>query len=848
MVRRSVLSAALVTAVVLSLAPAAASAAATPSFGESVHQGDRPERPRDLKPESRIDPDTVLVKFDRGMSEAAKERAAARRGAKRVAKAEELGYELLKARGKAKDMVRSFQGDPQVEEVSPNYIREIAATPNDPAYTEGYQNYLKTLRLPEAWNRVRDARSQVIAVVDTGVDGSHDDLSGRLVAGYNAIKPGSSSKDGNGHGTMVAGVAAAGTNNGMGVAGAAWLGRIMPIKVLNSDGSGQDWHIVNGIRWAAGHGAKVINVSLGGFEDNPALRDAVAYATSKGALVVAAAGNFGANLPVYPAAYPQVLAVGATDHSARLTDFSSWGSWVDVAAPGFDIVGPWLNDEYYILAGTSFSAPLVSGIAALARARYPGASPSSIHSRIRKTARDAGPRGIDPYYGWGFVDAYHTVGGDRAADFALPALGSGEPNGVPSRATPLTSTAVGTIAVSGDVDWYRIESTQSELITVSVTPPPFDENRAGYMDPVLALYDDQLSLLGESDSQFVDDTETVSAVVGGGPIYVKVRNYNGSADPRAYEVSVVVHATDMTPGGAQEWVSSVSPYDFATGQSPSEKPKVQFARDVDPASVTSSTVRLLHGRTGSAVSASVSYDLVARLATVTPSSVLSENTPYRIVVEGVKQSGATMTQPFSTTFQTVNYAPPKPQSVAARGYYKKAKLTWTLPNIPDLRRVVVRMAEGTSLPSSPGSGKGVHSGSGTSVTVTGLMSGKSYSFRMWVQDRADAYGSSVGKVLRGTKVPTALSRTTVPSGGSVTVSGKLLLVGSDNPIAGKTVVIYTRKKGTSTWNKLASRTTSSSGSFAVKNSTTVNREYWAQFAGSSAHMGARGPVRTVRIG
>lgn len=1197
MLRRSALSAALVTALVLSIAPASSSAAA-PSFSASVQQGDRPERPRDLKPESRIDPDTVLVKFDRGMSEAAKERAAARRGAKRVAKAPELGYELLKARGKAKDMVRSFQGDPQVEEVSPNYIRKIAATPNDPAYSQGYQNYLKTLRLPEAWNRVRDARTQVIAVVDTGVDGSHDDLSGRLVAGYNAINPGSSSKDDNGHGTMVAGVAAAGTSNGMGVAGAAWLGRIMPIKVLNSDGAGEDWHIVNGIRWAAGHGAKVINLSLGGFEDNPALRDAVAYATGKGALVVAAAGNFGADIPVYPAAYPQVLAVGATDEGARLTDFSSWGDWVDVAAPGFDIVGPWLNDEYYILAGTSFSAPLVSGIAALVRTKYRDASPADIHSRLRKTARDVGPRGIDPYYGWGFVDAYHAVGGDRGADFAQPSMGPGEPNDVAARATVFSGSVTGTMANAGDADWFRFESTEARTIQIQVSPAAFVPERAQNFDPMLAVYDSELRLLGDADLGPAGELEKVTVTVGAGPTYVKVSNFNGSPDTRSYTVSVqnaaaamfdpatstsvgswpetvaigdvtgdgrndvvmateyyfdeandyklfvfaqqpdgslaapvkygtalaysdraglalldadgdqkldvalattagleifpqnatgtlgassvvpgtsgarqviaadmngdgaddlvatatdgivqaiqqpggafdvsvvgtagpeieagdvdgdgrtdvvtfasglvrIYHRTDtgwqqtehdtirgywpniegievadvsgdgrlditatiggnapgsrvnvfvqqsdgslaapavyltrdipepveagdfdsdsrldvvaahggwnavsvlpqktdgtlatpittgipyashyntqglavgdvngdgrvdvaiadynhglvvlrnsssLTPAGEQEWVSSASPADFATGRSTGEKPTVKFARDVDAASVTSSTVRLLHGRTGSAVSALVSYDADVRTATITPTSALSENTPYRISVNGVTQAGETMTWPFSTTFQTVNYAPPKPQKVAARGYYKKATVTWSQPQIPDLRRVVVRMAEGTTAPSSPGSGTSVYSGAGTSVTATGLTPGKSYSFRVWVQDRADKYSEPLSKVLRGTTLSTSASPSKVSSGGTVKISGKLLTTAGDNPIAGKTVAVYTRKKGTSTWYKVGTKTTSSTGYYAISHSTTVAREYQARFLGSSAHMGRYSAIRTVSIG
>jgi len=241
--------------------------------------------------------------------------------------------------------------------------------------------------------------------------------------------------------------------------------------------------------WAADHGARVINLSLGGPGESPVLHEAVRYAVGRGAVVVAAAGNTGDHTPQYPAAYPEVVTVGATDPAGAVSDFSSWGSWVDVAAPGVRITSTYLGNAYAVWSGTSFAAPIVSGIAALIRAKYPTWTPAEVTDRLTSRTRDAGPRGIDPYYGYGIVDAYRVLGGAWAADFPAGSLGAGEPNDMPARATALTGTATGTIAIEGEVDWYRHDATGPQSITVSVTPAPYDPNQAQNLDPVLRVYD-----------------------------------------------------------------------------------------------------------------------------------------------------------------------------------------------------------------------------------------------------------------------------------------------------------------------------------------------------------------------
>ena len=501
----------------------------------------RPERPREVK-DHDFDPHSVLVRFKGGASAAAKDRALTSRGASRGGEVRGTGYVEVRTEGAAQDLLHRLRDDPAVEQVSLDYQRRIAAFPNDEYFQGSVQWYPHVLRLPEAWDVSKGSTGQVIAVVDTGVDGLHPDLRGVTVGGYDAITEtavaAGTNTDDNGHGSMVAGIAAANTDNGIGVAGVAWTARVMPVKVLGPDGRGFDSDIVAGITWAADHGAKVVNLSLGGPANSPVLHDAVRYATAKGALVVVAAGNYGSDLPLYPAAYPEVVAVGATDTSGSLTDFSSWGDHIDVSAPGFDIVSTGLDQEYVAGDGTSFAAPIVSGVAALVRAAYPSWTPAQVLDRLRSTAPDAGPRGIDPYYGYGVLDAYHAVGGTPGVEFPARELGANEPNDVPARATAFAISVTGTLAAEGDVDWYRFEPARHESVEVKVTPPAFNANVGQNADPILTVYDKDLRLVGRVDSAGMGGAETLSFVADADPYYVSVRNYNGAADRRSYTLAV----------------------------------------------------------------------------------------------------------------------------------------------------------------------------------------------------------------------------------------------------------------------------------------------------------------------
>jgi subtilisin family serine protease len=241
--------------------------------------------------------------------------------------------------------------------------------------------------------------------VDTGVDLDHPDLAGNVVSGYNVISPGAPPQDDHGHGTHVAGIVAAITNNNVGVAGVAGGCRIMPVKVLNNVGEGTDFDVATGIQWAADNGARVINMSLGSPDYSYALADAVDYAYGKNVLIVAAAGNDGLESILYPAALPHVMAVGATDKIDGRASFSNYGNALDIVAPGVNIFSTLWDNSYTYLSGTSMATPHVAGVAALVLSLHPEYTNDQVEKVLKAGCVDLGNPGWDPYYGYGRVDA-----------------------------------------------------------------------------------------------------------------------------------------------------------------------------------------------------------------------------------------------------------------------------------------------------------------------------------------------------------------------------------------------------------------------------------------------------------
>ena len=265
-----------------------------------------------------------------------------------------------------------------------NYTLKTSYTVNDPRAKE--QNGLAVANFPKAWDITFGNKKIIIAVVDTGSDLNHPDLKNKIVSGYNVISQGQTPPlDDNGHGTHASGIATADTNNKIGVAGACPNCRLMPIKALNAKGSGDTVNVAYGIVWAVDHGANVLNLSLGGPE-NETVKRAVEYALAKNVTVVAAMGNDGKNLRAFPAGIAGVIAVGSIDFERHRSDFSNFGKWISVAAAGSNILSTMPTYEstmtemekekgYDFLDGTSMACPMVAGLAGLILSRYPNYSP-----------------------------------------------------------------------------------------------------------------------------------------------------------------------------------------------------------------------------------------------------------------------------------------------------------------------------------------------------------------------------------------------------------------------------------------------------------------------------------------
>ncbi|MCS7273523.1 MAG: S8 family serine peptidase [Fimbriimonadales bacterium] len=303
------------------------------------------------------------------------------------------------------EIVRALPG---VRYVEPNYIAYALATPNDPLF--GQQYALARIQAPQAWDVWQPQRTVYIAIIDTGVDVNHPDLVNKLrrhsngaVYGYNTLNNSTNVQDDNGHGTHCAGIAAAEIHNGTGIAGvAAWnpavsnahaFVQIMPVKVLNANGSGTLDAIARGITWAADNGAHILSLSLGAGSGAQQLQDAVNYAWNRGCLIVAAAGNSGSSAPMYPAYYTNCIAVAATDSTDTLASFSQYGSWVDIAAPGVDILSTYPSNRYVRLSGTSMACPHVAGAAAVLWSHNPSLSNSQLRAALETN--------VDPYYSSG---------------------------------------------------------------------------------------------------------------------------------------------------------------------------------------------------------------------------------------------------------------------------------------------------------------------------------------------------------------------------------------------------------------------------------------------------------------
>lgn len=446
--RRPVAALALALVVLAALLPAPAAAAAPSPFG-AVRAAD------DVLSGGSAAGARILVRMRDGASGAERDAALRTVGAVAIGAIDDLGITRAAFLDSAADPSAALAllgRDPDVVWAEADSAVRLAFTPDDPYYlndplTGLGQWGVRKIAADRAWDVVRGAPAVTVAVIDTGADPGHPDLAAALLPAGTFVSDPSplcspSTRDDNTHGTHVAGIVGAAGNNGTGVAGVAFGVRILPIKALDCTGTGTMGDIAQAIVYAVNNGARIINVSLGAPDDSSALRAAVQAAVARNVLIVAAAGNCGLggascdlrNEVSYPAAYPNVLAVAATDVDDSHASFSTAASYVDVAAPGRRIVSTaptyatYLSGSagaprnYAVISGTSQATPFVAGVAALVLSREPNLTLPQLIARLQGTADHLGTAGVNPEFGNGRVNAFAAVNGAAGPALTYGAL------------------------------------------------------------------------------------------------------------------------------------------------------------------------------------------------------------------------------------------------------------------------------------------------------------------------------------------------------------------------------------------------------------------------------------------
>lgn len=419
-------------------------------------------------------PGQLLVKFQPGTEGTAITTDVRAAGATQRRAIPRLGVRVVSVpAADAAVALRRLRNDPDIVYAERDALFTAAAAPNDYWWPSEWAP--PKVGAPTAWGLTTGSAQTKIAVLDSGVDFSQPDLQGAFVPGRDIVNSDEDPSDDYGHGTEVAGVAAARSNNLIGVTSYCWSCAIMPVKVLDSTGSGTASNVASGIVWATDHGARVINLSLGSTTSSSTVASAAQYAHEHGAVLVAAAGNSSSTTPNYPAALPTVLGVAGTDSTDQLTSTSNYGSWVKLAAPGCNFTTG-LNGWYGTFCGTSSASPVVAGIAGLAFSLKPGATNAEVEAALESSAVP------ESFVQYGRVDAGATLSalGGGSGGTSEPPAGTPEEETAPApNATTTFSGSVSakqpsrsfSLAVGSGTATATLTFTKASALTLTLLAP-----------------------------------------------------------------------------------------------------------------------------------------------------------------------------------------------------------------------------------------------------------------------------------------------------------------------------------------------------------------------------------------
>lgn len=505
--------------------------------------------------------------------------------------------------------------DPRVESVVPDAVGSVvdwpvgAVAPNDRLYAV-HQADMRLIGMPSAWAMSTGSPEVVVAVLDTGYEGTHEDLSAvRTVHPYNARTGSQNVTDGYGHGTHVAGTIAAGTNNASGVAGIAPGVTIMPVKVMDADGMGYWSDFLDGVDWARTHGASVINLSLGSglsAAQVAAFQPTFTAARDAGVVVVAAAGNNNNSTPFYPASFAKVISVSATDNSDVKATFSNFGPKVDLAAPGAWIISTYKDGTYRLMGGTSMAAPHVAGLAALIRSLHPGYSVAEVETAMKETALDLGVPGRDDYFGTGRIQVPQALAWTPpdvtppVATLASPAEGA---TNVGESATP--TVAFDEPVTGVDAASVTLTDGAGQVVAATLTYDPITSRAT--LAPA--------ALLASRAAYRVDVSGAIVDLAG------------NTLAPKSM--------TFTTGDTIDPTVIGTHPASGATGIARGVSIRIAFSEKVR--GLSTATLVLRNVRTGDRVPTTVAYDKATRTVTIDPAFRLAASRWYRVkVLHGIE--------------------------------------------------------------------------------------------------------------------------------------------------------------------------------------------------------------------
>lgn len=513
-------------------------------------------------------------------------------------------YRTIQTREAVLGGLSALQTRADVEYAQPNFILRPQATPNDPRFADQWN--LPAINLPAAWDLTKGSGNVTVAVLDTGIVSSHEDLSGKLVSGYNFISdvnnggprgpnPEDTDTGGEFHGTHVAGIIGAATDNGKGVAGVGWNTKILPVRVISANG-GTTADIIDGLRWAAGLSvsgaptnpkpADVINLSLGGSgkcSDSPALQTAINDALGKGAIITVAAGNSNVDANTFtPASCSGVITVGATGRDGNRASYSNFGPRVDLMAPGGDAANGILstinNNGYGLLAGTSQAAPHVAGVIALMKAIKSGLTSGEALSLLKSTAKAIGSCGGN--CGAGLIDAGAALNklNPPSAQKSL-ALGAN-----PSVVT-LTLGSSATVSV----DLSIVRTNFSDPVSLSVSGAPSGVNAS------------------LSSTSVSDNSATLNLSLTGNPAAQSYTlTVNASGGGVSASTTIIVNVVQPTPTPGQDVKDTKIFFDAVTSESP-----LTITPDFKPLVINQSAVAAPYSRDGLTTSGVIGYRVSA---------------------------------------------------------------------------------------------------------------------------------------------------------------------------------------------------------------------------------------------